>query len=350
MGGALGVNDHALVVGINRYPELTPLEGPEADADAFASWLIADPRVAVPAGQVTKMLSSSYPAVATARDAKPIVADINAALEAHIDRADRNGGIAGNRLYLYFAGHGMATDADEVALLMANAARRRTGHHVPGRAYTRWFREANMFREIMLFMDCCREPHLTAPVNPPPWDRRLVMGTTSYLFGFATSWPSGARETASKPGGQVRGLFTQALVDALKGGIAPNASGEVTASMLEGYLLDYFGRLYEQSQDRIAERQEPKIESDPKDAFVILYDIAAVQPRREIVVRIQRRDGGAAADIRVADHTGTFQQGIANDGTMEIKLAQGLYKATAPGNLTELFEVSDEEGPIDVTV
>jgi hypothetical protein len=176
------------------------------------------------------------------------------------------------------------------------------------------------------------------------------MGRTSYLFGFATSWPSGARETASKPGGQVRGLFTQALVDALKGGMAPNASGEVTASMLEGYLLDYFGRLYEQSQDRIAERQEPKIESDPKDAFVILHDIAEAQPRREVVVRIHRRDGGAGADIGVVDHTGTSRQGTANDGTMEVKLAQGLYKATAPGNLTELFEVSDEEGPIDVTV
>jgi len=338
--------DHALVVGINRYPELSNLQGPEADAIEFADWLKTDPRAQVPGSQVTRLLSSDYAAGVVARDAKPIVADIDAALEAHIDRADQHGGDAGNRLYLYFAGHGMAPDADEVALLMANAARRRIGHHIAGRSYTRWFREASLFREIVLFMDCCREPTLYMRANPPPWDRRRGNGQTSYLVGFATSWPSAAREMSPAPGAPVRGLFTRILIEGLKGAAPVNAAGDLTASILEGYVLNRFKEVFEQAEEPAAERQEPRIDSEPKNTFVVLSGGPLQVP---VSVSIRRSDGGQAAEIRVFNHQGEEQASAFQAGTMELKLQPGWYKATAGPN-RQLFEVSAKGGPLAITI
>ncbi len=349
----MGLNDHALVVGINQYPELSNLQGPEADAKAFADWLKTDVRVKVPDAQVTLLLSSDYAPAAAARDAKPITADVNSALEAHIDRASLAGNVAGDRLYLYFAGHGMAPDADEVALLMANAGRQRTGHHIPGRAYTRWFRQACIFREIVLFMDCCREPHLRTLPNPPPWTAPLVLGRTNYCYGFATSWPSAARETAIAGGGAVRGVFTQVMLEGLKGGVELDDEGRLTASMLEGYVLNRFKQLFQQDADHPVERQEPKFESEPNGDFVLLKQGApAIPPPPPALfpVQVQRRDGGSGDDIRVFDGGGQPQAGNASNGSLHLTLPKGLYKATAPGPKSELFEVRDEGGPIRVSV
>ena len=353
----MGLNDHALVVGINQYPELTNLEGPEADAIAFADWLRTDARVQVPAGQVRLLLSSDYPKPGGVNLARPIAVDVEAALKSHIDRGDNNGGHAGERLYLYFAGHGMAPDVDEVALLMANAGRRNPGDHIGGRRYTKWFRQAAMFDQIVLIMDCCREPSLNAPPKAPPWPTRTVMKPVQFFYAFATSWPSAAREVADK-GGAVRGVFTEVLLEGLSGRkIASNTNGEITTGMVEGWVLDRFEELAD--PDQPVERQQPKFESDPRDTFVLLRDVAAAPAApgagapvaaARATIRIKRKDNGPGNQIEVFDHAGTKLTGGAQNGTFEISLPAGWYKATAPGGLSDLFEVTDAGGTIDVSL
>ena len=351
-------NDHALVVGINKYPKLTNLEGPEADATAFAEWLRDDPRVQVPANQITLLLSSNYPPPGGQDLARPIAVDVEADLQKHIDRGDSNGGHAGDRLYLYFAGHGMAPDVDEVALLMANAGRRNPGDHIGGRRYTKWFRQAAMFDQIVLIMDCCREPSLNAPPKAPPWPIRTVMKPVQFFYAFATSWPSSARETASSDGA-VRGVFTQVLLEGLKDRkIAANANGEITAGMVEGWVLDRFEELADPAQ--AVERQQPKFDGDPRDTFVLLHeDVPAVAAPGAVTpaaatratIRIKRSDNGPGNQVEVLDHARVkVTGGGAQNGTFEISLTPGYYKATAPGGLSRLFEVSDGGGTIDVTL
>ena len=143
----------------------------------------------------------------------------------------------GRRLYLYMAGHGCAPILDESVLLMANATRRRAGYHIPGKPWANWFYRAGYFDEILLFMDCCRENYPQAPLNVPSYIDVTAPDAVDRgrrLFAFGTKWSRLARERPMDDG-TVRGVFTVALLEGLKGAAA-EPDGRVTASSLAGYL------------------------------------------------------------------------------------------------------------------
>src|SRR5437763_656487 len=56
---AVALNDHALVVGIDRYPALGPLSGAERDATEFHKWVTSEG--GVDPASATKIVSSAYP-------------------------------------------------------------------------------------------------------------------------------------------------------------------------------------------------------------------------------------------------------------------------------------------------
>lgn len=228
-------DDRAVVVGINRYPALGDLEGPENDAHAFVEWLRSPQGGDVPEENVALILSSDYDAPNDAKRAEPTVVAVDRAFDELVELADEKGGKAGTRLYVFMAGHGFAPDMRTAALLMANAAKGRTGYHVPGLPYADWFRQSASFDEVVLFMDCCRERYPRAPLRPPPYDLLSATKPSRYFYGLATEWSRAARERPS--GDKVRGLFSEALVAGLSGK-ARDERGAITGASLMKYVYN----------------------------------------------------------------------------------------------------------------
>ena len=105
---------------------------------------------------------------------------------------------------------------------MANATKLIV-YHLTGKPTADWFFLRNVFDEIVLIMDCCRERYEKGFASyVPPW----VANSTSTaaiekgrrFYAHATKWSKKAREKPYPPdGGKVRGMFSVALMDGLKG-------------------------------------------------------------------------------------------------------------------------------------
>jgi hypothetical protein len=210
----MATEDHAIVVGIKRYPFLEDLEGPENDAKAMIEWLKDPSGGNVPENQIHPVTSSDFE-----DKPRPGTDDVYDAFAPVIKLAEeRDPAPAGRRLYIFMAGHGFGPAMREASLLMANAQARAFGHNVSGGKIADHFGQAGYFEEVVLLMDCCREPNAAAQEGLLPWDKPEGNGgqETRWLYGFATGYSSTARE---KPiDGQTRGLFTVAVLEALRSG------------------------------------------------------------------------------------------------------------------------------------
>src|SRR4051794_3859343 len=196
MEDRMAETDRAIIVGINLYPELGNLEGPENDVNAFYDWLVSSTGGDVPAQNIKCIRSSDYgPSFASVDVAEPTILRIQSAWRElyNIAQANQERFYVGRRLYLYFAGHGFSPDdtqEDRTALLAANATRIETGSHVIGQYMAEWFRRAGIFDEVVLVMDCCRENYraagLTLLFNFVNTDGALAR--VKYLYALATQW------------------------------------------------------------------------------------------------------------------------------------------------------------------
>ena len=266
-------NDYAVIVGINRYPDLVDLQGPVADAEDFKDWLLNE-------GQVEKenifsFISSSYPPPPPAEPTEFRVA--TQAFKQLGDRV-RKGGRIGRRLYIYMSGHGLTFDADlgqqKVAVFMANASDTHLIHHIPCFSYALWFSAARAFDEIVVFIDCCRDNRRNSPEFPFPCkpvfpDTKTTRENRVKLYiGYATQTGDVAREKRIGPGGQMRGIFTMALLAGLRGK-ARRENGKIKANALEGAVYSFIDDYYEH-HDRDEDRQEPDFKVEPKD-FVFTF-------------------------------------------------------------------------------
>jgi hypothetical protein len=229
--------NYAIVVGLNHYPGITPLQGPENDAIWFHGWLtkngLVDPKNA------TLILSSAFAAAPTI-EAKPDTVAVDQAFERLLRigvKKDR----VGKTLYLFFSGHGFGPGLDDAALLMANceATLGITGHYINAVQYANFFAKAAFFDEIALFMDCCRDDLWQAPARPAPWQvlRNVDGGSVKRFYGLATKWAQKARE-AKTPAGPIHGHFTRALQAALEGG-AVDKDKRLTTSAVLAFCTNY---------------------------------------------------------------------------------------------------------------
>src|SRR5262245_46694845 len=108
----MAANDHAVLVGISRYPRLGDLLGPENDVMGFHDWLISKEGGAVPQDHVALIRSSDYEYRNDPLCAQPMADKVDLALERLIDLGRREGGHAGRRLYFFLAGHGFAPNVE----------------------------------------------------------------------------------------------------------------------------------------------------------------------------------------------------------------------------------------------
>jgi hypothetical protein len=327
-------DDWAVVVGIGRYPGFTDLEGPENDARAFRDWLIG--RGGVPEDHVQLILSSGFPAAPRPTDAEPSAEALEKAFDRLFDRAEDNGMRAGRRLYIYLAGHGFEPEVEQAALFAANATRHRTGKHLPGKLFADWFRRAGLFDEVLLFMDCCREPCSNERLRRVPYSMMFASDAPElgrWMVAHATKWSRRSRE--KRMGDEVRGIFTAALVAGLEGEAA-DEKGEITDESLGKYL-------YSHMADRLtpAELQDPDVPKRPDVSYdgdpanrILIARAPPRPPPAEIrapsgapAVTLDVRSGDSAAEITVLDGSlATVARGL---GNLRIDLPVGIYEVGA---------------------
>jgi uncharacterized caspase-like protein len=305
-------NDYAIVVGINRYASFDSLDGPENDACDFRDWLIDNRGGNVPKNNVKLVLSRDFqPHDPLPHRARPALVQVTDLLDDWYARGDEMG-FVGDRLYLYLAGHGFSRDIDSAALLMANAARGAVGgRHIPGRPYANWFRQAGFAREVVLFMDCCRESFQMTTIGAVPWEPRNGAAPARKFFGFATKWGRAARESQTVAGA-VRGAFTLALTEGLRGKATTDANGQVRGADLEAYV---FGRLGANSDDD----EEPEFEYS-KQADLLFNPAPGEPPSNPVVAGFA---AAAAPPPATAPPGADFRIRLASNGGPPPQLVDG---------------------------
>lgn len=234
-------DDHAIVVGITHYPGFSNLKGSENDARAFEKWLRSPSGGDVPEHNIKLILSSQFRRMSNPAKAKPTAEALTKAIDNLHDIGLKGGSHVGRRLYLFLAGHGIAREIHEAALLMANAAKGRTGHKIPGEPYADWFKESAFFDEVVLFMDCCLEDNKLSPpggchLDPISGGKKRAR---SY-YALAAELGQSAEERTDKDG-KMRGVFTSALLAGLRQG--PPDGGDVTGKWLEDFVPQYMTKL-----------------------------------------------------------------------------------------------------------
>src|SRR5262245_33340009 len=194
----MATDDRGIVVGINSYPDIAPLLGPELDAKEFYDWLISEDGGDVPADRVDKIVSSDFPPEspgAAVRKPTDEVASAFDRLQAESFRMGRPKRL-GRRLYVYVAGHGARLpfqndpDSSDAALLLADA-NMGNATHVMTKIRALYFLNAGIFDEIAVFMDCCRQSVSLNPSYPNYLNANaieLLEEERRTFFAFATKW------------------------------------------------------------------------------------------------------------------------------------------------------------------
>jgi hypothetical protein len=338
----MGKSDWAIVVGIQSYPEMPALEGPDNDAQNFYNWLVDPQGGAVPPKQARLIVTprEKLP-FKNPEKAVPTYMQIEKAAYNLVKLAARrplqNGHkYLGQRLYLYYAGHGFAPREEQTALIMANATKMRigAGYHWLGQRTAEWFYRAGYFDEVVLLMDCCRTI-LPVPELSWPWTDDTAhdfQARVKRFYAFATGWTLEARGERDQ-NGQVHGIFTQVLLDGLrKHGNLPN-SDLVTTDSLAVYIRSRIPALQPSDfkVDSFALAQAHEYSGGYK-VRVRVPPQAAGHPIEVIAI-----DGGAPITLRSA---------VAAPPHWDIRLEKGFYQAQVPAlGLQKLFSVVNEEVP-----
>jgi hypothetical protein len=342
--------DYALCVGINSYPGLTPLQGAEADAQAFYDWVTSTGGVSQANAKL--ILSAQFSAGAQVANAKPASKEIWDFFEtlraaATANNANTTFGLtAGRRLYLFFSGHGFSPTVDASGVLMANAERD-TPHNLSPKAWADRFYENGLFEEILLFQDACREQVSDVDVTPPYFKRSVMPGAgdRKRFYAFAAKSPLLAIE---KPiAGVVRGVFSATLMNGLKGAARDPVSGEITETQLKSYLVANMSALLDPAERANADfsRRPEVLDLDP---FVIVPAASAAagatsfaSPTSPATFPVRVAMSGSGADAKILDGArnlvGTSPSGVTE---WNLELPIGLFEFVVPGQEAKRFKVS----------
>jgi hypothetical protein len=276
---------YAIVVGINAYPdeEVERLNSPLNDARSFATWLTDPEQGGVPDENVEPIFSTEEtPAGALRRDGKPTKTQIHEALydlcqrcKAHISKHPLDW--QHTRLYVYVSGHGIAPTPSEAALLMANAGPDWYGENFPCGSFLEFFREAQYFKELVFFADCCRHWVDDAPLAGPTWTK--VDGNNGKVFalaGYATFFGDPAYEPTEdelEPGDERRSFFTEALIEGLRGKAVDPSTHRIDSASLAKYVKARVLKLTEKKRSP----QTPQFPGDLAELIVFKENITLAE-------------------------------------------------------------------------
>lgn len=270
---------YAILLAIKTYPGLTNLEGPEHDLDEFRDWLVAPDGGNVLPNNIKVIKSSQFPTVTDPYQAQPADVAFRAELQNLLFNTDRTfRGNVGERLYLFFAGHGFASRQLNEAALYSAQATKNDPDHIAGKRYAAKIVNSAAFEEVVLIMDCCRDVDLSDSIRDPTMkipDRQALAANVRLLEAYAAGRGQQARERALEAGGKVRGIFTHALVDALRNAKG-DEQGKLTGALLKGYIHDRWPSFFSD-----AANYEVHI-GVPTGATDIVFASRAVEPKVEV--------------------------------------------------------------------
>jgi hypothetical protein len=340
--------DHAIVIGIQGYPELPPvLQGPENDAKEFYEWVTTIGGVARTKEYARLILTSDFQPPATAAiNAQPTTQALLSEFDRLESLGEQNQGRVGRRLYLYLSGHGFGQDLYTAALLMANATQRRTRYHIPGRQWADYFYTLGLFDEVLLFMDCCRERYATATLNGPGTNPAAVAaGTRRRFYGFGAKHGRLAVERVID--GRMRGVFTTTLLRALGGG-ASEEDGRITGESLEGYLYENMKELLSPAdRDNPDVADEPDLYCEPPAEAFVIATIAPV--KHEVKIPLPPASQGKQVQLlgeRGGQKFALIASTVAAGPEWTLQLFRGSYALVANGS-TQVVTIKGT-GAIDV--
>ena len=313
--------NRAIVVGIGKYPELPPeLQGPKNDAQRFYDWVTT--KGGVSTADALLILGDEPPA-ALAVDGQPTAESLKNRFDRLEDDAARSAsGRAGDRLYLYLAGHGFGQGLDDASLLMADATRDRPRNHIPGRLWADHFFTKGYFREVLLFLDCCRERYASATLNGPGTSLSAVPPAGARRF-YAFGSKYGKLAVERLIDGRTSGVFTTTLLDALEGG-ASEEDGRITGESLKAYLYENMvGFLTKEDLDDKEIAREPDLYCDVPEKDLVI----ATVPATEFAVTIPLAAGSVGSTLQLFGEKG---------GRKYTKIADGLADSSQRWKLTLL--------------
>jgi hypothetical protein len=217
-----GNPDFAIVIGIDHYDhhELDALPGARKDAKEFIDWL----KKGHSEGQFKDRRIIE-------RLDQPTYSDIKRAFDELCDYTEN---VKGKRLYIFISGHGFGEGVNDTGMYTSEHSRH-------GDAFFNLVKTADLFRfsgrfkEIVVFIDCCRQmKSFTAPGIPVRLDLKGPPATHFYCFACAL----GESAIERNYGGQWQGEFSFQLLKALRGevGSALDYQGRVTAFTLSQHL------------------------------------------------------------------------------------------------------------------
>ncbi len=343
----MNTEDHAVLVGIRRYPGLgqtnqdpLDLQGSETDARALFEWLVDPTKGGVPKNNIERILTADFEPFANITNAGPLKDCVVEAFKSLYDLAERNrqtnGSFrAGRRLYVYMSGHGFAPNVHEVALLMANATVEQP-HHVYATAWADWFYKAAIFDEFVLWMDCCCQSFDTVLLELPILKERLnPLKERTVFSAFAARFPKTAVE-AVMADGKVHGVFTYTLLQGLTGRAVDERSGNINTDSLRSYLTSNMRLFMTNSQQEL-----PTVSKVPDFGDLDPMDFGSAPiPKFDITVKPDPTYAGAGYTLMDS----SFQQVSAGNISLPLRLnlSRGLYLLDITGSATlrKPFEVS----------
>lgn len=273
----VNAEDYAIVVGIDGYSQLRPLQAARKDAEDFKTWLVSPNGGGIPHEPDHIQIILSPDALPNDPfDARPIKRDIDKALRDFGIKGDDR---IGRRLYFYFAGHGFGSEFDDVGMLMADAAMDSLAN-VGLRPYRKLFFDRGPFDEVVFILDCCRDNNKKRKTGEPEFtlDPKTPLPKVSDFVVLAAAYGEKAFERDGDATGERRGVFTRALLDALNGKYPEviDNQNRITTATVSQFVA---ARMKQLTTDEKL-RQDPQFLSVPNPEIVFCTIDPALIPSR----------------------------------------------------------------------
>lgn len=224
--------NYGISIGINHYTPpsqmgLKTLNGAINDATSVHNWMITHGNV--PEANARLITSVANPLVPNKGIVDTTIVNI-------IQKVLADGGAA-DRLYFYFAGHGLGveTDLNDNAMCMADWSELMRNASLSSSSYKQKFTNEGLFNEVVMWMDCCRNTKLNiVPGTHAGLTRLGAINNPKWFVALATQYESQAFESTTVAG-ETRGIFTQVLLEGLQGAAAQNGN-PINADDLRDYI------------------------------------------------------------------------------------------------------------------
>ncbi len=229
------MSSYAIVVGINDYtPEddegLRTLNGAISDAESFKRWVTTTGRVD---DKNCHLITSTKKPLTPVKD---MIDDAIQKINQTVINEDNNDA---DRLYFYFAGHGLGVEDDKEnsGLCMANWEEGNCdARALASEEYRRKFLNEGLFKEVVIILDCCRNPKVYFhPAGSGSIKPRLgPNNNTRWMVAYGTQSGNETYEF-SVGDGETRGIFTKVLLEGLNGGASKDGK-TISAKDIADYL------------------------------------------------------------------------------------------------------------------